>query len=553
MANGLARLYGFLFKDPERDKQAQLPSFAPPPADDGAIQIQTSAGGAFGAFVDLEGAAKTEAELVTRYRQMASAMPEVVEAVTQVVNDAIVDDDEQDVVALDLDHLEDELPDAVRERLKQEFDRVLDLLKFKTHPYETFRTWYVDGRMYYHVIIDRDRPKDGIQELRYLDPRNVRRVREVSVAKAGPNGAETYRVVNEYFVYNDRGFGQKPGQVAGATTTVTGIKIARDSIVHATSGLLDETGKVVLGPLHSAIKYVNQLRAIEDAVLIYRLVRAPERRVWEIDVGNLPKSKADAHIRDVMTRHKNRIVYDSATGNIRDDRKYMTIWDDFYLARRPDGSGNKVSVLQGGDLAGRMDDVEYFLKRVYKSLGVPIGRLMPEDMYTVGRSSEITREELSFSRQIVRLRRRFAEGVLAECLGRQLVLIGVVSPDEWRALKLKLKFKWARDNFSAELTEREIMLGRLDLVDRMMPYIGRFFSNQQVRRDVLMQDEDAEREIDEQIEQEADDPQYAPLDSGGPDIPGEMPPPPGAGEEEPGEMPPPPKPPATGSKGPKKG
>lgn len=553
MAGLFTRLLGFVIKDPAAEARAQLQSFAPPPQDDGALTVQW-AGSAYGTTWDMEASARTEAELVTRYRQVA-AYPEVTEAITQIVNDVVVDDDEQEVVALDFSDLEDELADPIKKRLEEELDGVLDLLRFKTHPYEVFRQWYVDGRLYYHAIIDKDHPDEGILELRNIDPRKIRRVREVRVLKR--DGNELYQVVNEYFLYNDKGFGNRPGQ-APSTTTVTGVKIAKDSIIHATSGLTDDSGTTVLGWLHPAIKYINQLRALEDAVIIYRLVRAPERRVWEIDVGNLPKAKAEALIRDVMTRHKNRVVYDAGTGNVRDDRRYMSLIDDFYLARRPDGSGNKVEVLPGGELTGRMDDVEYFLKRVYKSLGVPIGRLMPEDLYTVGRSSEITREELSFSRQVVRLRRRFAETLLGEALGRQLVLKRVMSPEDWRQLKLKIRFKWARDNFSAELMEREIMLGRADLVDRLMPYVGRFVSNEYIRRDVLKQDDDLIEELDEQMDKELDDPRYPPPGAEGPEMPGDMLPPGGdmgggADLAAPEDMPRAPAAPKTEQKTPKKG
>lgn len=533
MAGFAERLYGFLFRDKAREEQQQLPSFAPPTPDDGALTVQ-AVGGAYGSFVDLEGAVRSEAELVTRYRQLV-LWPEVNEAVTQIVNDSIVDDEEQDIVALDIDDVK-EIPDPIKEVMEEEFEEILRLLRFNTHPYEVFRTWYVDGRMYYHAIIDKERPQEGLKELRFIDPRKIRRIREVVVTR-GPAGVETYRVSNEYFIYNDRGFQAKPAQVPTTTMHLTGVKIAKDSIVHAVSGITDETGQLVLGYLHPAIKYMNQLRAIEDAVVIYRLVRAPERRVWEIDVGNLPANRAEAHIRDVMVRHKNRLVYDATTGTIRDDRRYMNLMDDFYLARRADGSGNKVSVLQGGQLTDRISDVEYFLKRLYKSLGVPIGRLMPEDLYTMGRSSEITREELSFSRFIIRLRRKFAEGVLGEALGKQLILKGVMSPEDWDQVKHFIRYDWARDNFSAELMEREMVLSRMDAVDRMMPYVGRFFSNEQIRRDVLKQDDDKIKELDKQMDEEVDDPRYPP--PGGTEEPmmpdGLLPPPsesgPGAGED----------------------
>lgn len=504
-------LLGFELRRKQRDDQLKLTSFTPPQNDDGALVVQ-AVGGGYGTYADLETAVRSEAELVVKYRQLAM-QPEVDAAVDEVVNEAVVQDDEQDVVSIDMDDVED-MPDNIRKMITEEFSHLLGLFQFDTHAYEVFKRWYIDGRSYYHIIVDKDNLADGIKELRWVDPRKIRKVKEVLQKKQGDGdrtAADMYKVVNEYYVYSERGFNYGQGTAMGRTNvspTMTGIKIAKDAIVHATSGLVDENGTMVLSYLNKAIKVMNQLRAVEDAVIIYRLVRAPERRVWYIDVGNLPKAKAEAYIRDIMTKHKNRLVYDSSTGQIRQDPKFMTLYEDFWLARREGGKGTQVETLPAGELASRLDDVVYFQKRLYKSLNVPVARLMPEDLYVTGKSSEITREEVNFSRFIDRLRKRFAQETFNDALCKQLALKGVMDPDDWDHFAHKIQYRWARDNFFSELKDNEVLRERLDTLNAAMPYVGRYMSNEQVRKNILRQTDEDMKEIDEQIADEADDPQY---------------------------------------------
>lgn len=510
---GLAdRLFGLVLRRKDDEDKKRLVSFAPPMDEDGSIvvQAQSGSGAGYGVFLDLEGLARSESELIQRYRSMMY-QPEVNEAVNQIVNEAIVDDEEQDVVQIDMDEIEEDVPEALRDKLAEEFEGILDLLRFESSAHDIFRAWYRDGQVYFHAVIDREKPVDGIQELRYIDPRKIRRVREV-VNKKQPNdqsGFEVYRVVNEYYVYSDKGFNTAKGPGApNPTQAIQGVRVAKDSVCHSTSGLLDDTGQLVLSYLHVAIKVTNQLRSIEDAAVIYRLVRAPERRVWYLDVQGLPRSKAEQYIRDYMVRQKNMLTYDAQTGKIMDTRKFQTLYEDFYLARRGT-QGTQVETIGGNASLLQMDDVLYFQKRLYKSLNVPVARLMPEDMYVTGRGSEISREEVGFSRFVDRLRRRFAM-LFVDVLEKQLALKEIMSPDDFAKIRHRLRFKWARDNFFAELKDDEVLRGRADTLNAIFPYVGRYFSNEQVRRDVLRQTDDDIREIDKEIEVERDDPQYPP-------------------------------------------
>jgi Bacteriophage T4-like portal protein (Gp20) len=507
-------LLGFELRRKTDEEKKKLISFSPPENEDGSMVVQ-AVGGGYGTYADLEAAVRSEAELVIKYRQLA-LQPEIDAAIDEVVNESIVQDDEQEVVSIDLDDVED-MPDPIKEGIIEEFKGLLSLFEFDTHAYEVFKRWYIDGRMYWHIIVDKDNLQEGIKELRWVDPRKIRKIKEV-VQKRGQGqgsdvktGADLYKVVNEYYIYSERGFTYGVGQGFGRqniSPTMTGVKIAKDAIVHATSGLVDENGTLVLSYLHKAIKVMNQLRAVEDAVIIYRLVRAPERRVWYIDVGNLPKAKAEQYMRDIMVRHKNRLMYDSSTGAIKQDPKFMTLYEDFWLARREGGRGTEVTTLPAGELAGRLDDVVYFQKRLYKSLNVPLARLMPEDLYVTGRSSEITREEVNFSRFIDRLRKRFAQESFNDAMCKQLALKGVMDPDEWDHFAHKIKYRWARDNFFSELKDNEVLRERLDTLAAAMPFVGRYMSNEQVRKNILRQTDDDMKEIDEQIAAEADNPQY---------------------------------------------
>jgi hypothetical protein len=499
------KLFGFEFKRNEPVEAA--PSFAPKEADDGAVIV--AAGGAYGTYIDLDGTVRTEAELVTKYREM-SLQPEIDTAVDEIVNESI-SVDEETMVSINLDDLED-LPERVKKAIRDEFVNVLKLLNFNNQGYEIYRRWYIDGRLYYHAIIDKDNPSEGVTELRYVDPRKIRKVREVSKKRAvgSQDGSQALipKIQNEYYIYNDKGFNYG-NKVVGPSTT--GMKIAKDSIVHVTSGLTDTQGTMVLSYLHKAIKPLNQLRTLEDSLIIYRLARAPERRIWYIDVGNLPKMKAEQYVRDIMIKHKNRLIYDASTGEVRDDRKFMTMLEDYWLPRREGGRGTEVTTLPGGQTLGEMDDVLYFQKKLYQTLNVPVNRLNSDALFSIGRATEVTRDELKFYKFIVRLRGRFSV-VFNQILEKQLVLKGIMSIEEWQQIANEVKYDFSRDNYFTELKDAEIMQNRANL---MMTFeqgglIGKYYSHSWARRQILRQSDEDIEEQDEQINEEQADPRWNP-------------------------------------------
>lgn len=504
----MVKFFGIEIRRDRQDEIEKLPTFVEPTKDDGATTIQAVVGGAMGQYVDLDGTVRNEAELVTRYEQMAQNA-EVTQAINHIVNEAIVLEDGQDIVSLDFDENEDEeIPEPLVELLVEAFDDILRLLEFKTHAYEIFRTWYVRGRLHYHLIVDPNNIQEGIQELRYIDPRKIKKVREVKKVPDNKNGIVQTKTVTEFYVFNERGFGMT---MKGLNTETKGIKIAKDSIVLATSGITDEYGKMVLSYLHTAIKPLNQLRCLEDAAVIYRLVRAPERRIFYIDVGDLPKPKAEQYLRDMMTKHKNKLVYDASTGEIRDDRKFMTMLEDFWLPRRGDGKATEITTLEGGTNLGEMTDVEYFQKKLFLALGVPQSRLDAESMTTFGLATEISHEEINFGAFIDRLRMRFSS-LFIQLLERQVILTGVLTPDEWYEIKDKIKFKFARNSLFAENKNIQIWTQRMNLVQLMMPIVGRYVSNKYIRMNILMQTEEDIKRMDKEIEEEASNPQYAQID-----------------------------------------
>lgn len=482
----MAELFGFEFKR-KSDKQ-DLPSFAPPKeSDDGAVVI--SAGGAYGTYVDLDGTVRSEAELVTKYREM-SLQPECDAAIDEIVNESIAVD-EKNLVSINLDDLQ--VSAQLKTVMINEFNNCLKIIDFNKYAYEIYRRWYIDGRLYYHVVIDENAPKEGIKELRYIDPRKIRKVREVAkkrVNKGDLTGGiepSITKTVNEYYIFNDKGFNY--GNKAVGTNT-TGLKIAKDSILHIVSGLTDNQGTMVLSYLHKAIKALNQLRTLEDALVIYRLARAPERRIWYIDVGNLPKMKAEQYVRDIMVKHKNRLIYDAQTGDIRDDRKFMTMLEDYWLPRREGGRGTEVTTLPGGQNLGQMDDVLYFQKKFLQCLNVPTSRLNSDALFSIGRATEITRDELKFSRFIVRLRARFAQ-LFIKMLEKQLILKGITTPEDWAELQHQIRFDFAKDNYFAELKDAEIRQGRTAQARDLQDMAGKYISHQWIRKNVLQQtDED---------------------------------------------------------------
>ena len=499
----MARLFGFEFKRTVEPDQI-APSFAPIVTDDGAVTV--AAGGAYGTYVDLDGTVRTEAELVTKYREM-SLQPEVDAAVDEIVNETM-SIDEDVIVSIVLDKLD--ITDKIKKAIRDEFANVLNILNFQNRAYEIVRRWYIDGRLYYHVVIDEKDTKAGIKELRYVDPRKIRKIREVTKKRVpGGDGGEAVipKIQNEYYIFNDKGFNYGNKTVGPSTT---GMKIAKDSIVHVTSGLTDTNGTMVLSYMHKAIKALNQLRTLEDALVIYRLARAPERRIWYIDVGNLPKMKAEQYVRDIMVKHKNRLIYDGATGEVRDDRKFMTMLEDYWLPRREGGRGTEVTTLPGGQTLGEMDDVLYFQKKLYQTLNVPINRLNSDALFSLGRATEVSRDELKFARFISRLRGRFAQ-LFTSVLEKQLVLKGVMSIEDWYNISPDIKYDFSKDNYFSELKDAEILENRINLMQLMTDagIVGKYYSQEWARKNVLHQDDDMIEKMNEQIDEEATDPRWA--------------------------------------------
>ena len=495
----MAELFGWEFK---RKKEIEpLASFAPKEQEDGAVVI--AAGGSFGTYVDLDGTVRTEAELVTKYREM-SLQPECDAAVDEIVNE-IMSIDETKIVSIILDDIE--LSDKVKKAIREEFDNCLNLLNFNRQAYEIVRRWYIDGRLYYHVLVDEADPKAGIKEVRYIDPRKIRKVREI--AKKRVKGGEMAEAViqktqNEYYIFNDKGFNYGNKAVGPSTT---GLRIAKDSILHITSGLTDTQGTMVLSYLHKAIKALNQLRTLEDALVIYRLARAPERRIWYIDVGNLPKMKAEQYVRDIMVKHKNRLIYDASTGEIRDDRKFMTMLEDYWLPRREGGRGTEVTTLAGGQTLGQMDDVLYFQKKFLQTLNVPTNRLNSDALFSLGRATEVTRDELKFSRFISRLRGRFS-AIFIKMLEKQLVLKQIMTIEDFALIQQKIRFDFAKDNYFTELKDAEILDNRISLARNFQDMVGKYYSNEWVRKNVLKQSDDEIEDMDKEIAEEKTMEQY---------------------------------------------
>ena len=481
------QLFGFNITRADQEQKEDLKTFVPPQQDDGAIEI--APGGSYGTFVDLDGTAKSEAELVSRYREM-SMQPECDSAIEDVVNESIVMDDE-DPVEIVLDNLKQ--PNTIKNKIREEFETVLEMLDFSNKGYDIFRRWYVDGRLYHHIIINDKDPREGIKELRYIDPRKIRKVREKVKSKDPRTGATIYnKEQKEYYLYNPKGI---------TSSATQGIKIAPDSISHIHSGLMDSRNNMILGHLHKAVKPLNQLRMLEDATVIYRLARAPERRIFYIDVGNLPKMKAEQYLRDMMVKHKNKLVYDANTGEVRDDRKFMTMLEDFWLPRRDGGRGTEITTLPGGQNLGEMEDVDYFRRKLYKSLNVPVTRMEADNQFNLGRASEITRDEIKFNKFVQRLRNRFTH-LFDGLLEIQLVLKGVLSRADWEEMRNTIYYNFKEDNFFSELKETEILTERLRLAGEIDPLVGKYYSMKWVRENILRMSEEDIKVVDKEIEAE---------------------------------------------------
>lgn len=494
----MADLFGFTINRKKKEKEKENKTFVSDSESDGSVTL--AAGSALGGFYDLDGMVKTEGELVTKYREMALTS-EIEFAVDEITNEAIIHD-EKDIVFLNLDKLE--YSENIKKQIQNEFDVVKDLLKINNYGYDYFRRWYIDGRIYFHIIIDENNPREGIKELRYIDPRKIRKVREYEKKRIDERSFKKV-LKNEYFVYSENGFGtSKTTPNVGITdTTVNGIKISSDSIVYVTSGLMNETNKIVLSYLHKAIKPLNQLKALEDSVVVYRIARAPERRVFYIDVGNLPKGKAEQYLHEIMTNYKNKLTYDVNTGSIKDDRRNQAMLEDFWLPRREGGRGTQIETLPGGTQLGEIKDLEYFLQKLYKSLTIPMSRIENDSGFSFSRSTEIKRDELKFYKFISRLRKRFSD-VFAQTLKTQLILKQIISEEDWNYIYSNMTFDYAEDNHFTELNELDIFQVRNEILERVTDKIGVWYSRAFVYRKILNMSEDEIAKIQNEIEENED-------------------------------------------------
>jgi hypothetical protein len=481
----MAEFFGFEIKR----KEKELGAVTPPATDDGTYDI--SGGGFYSTILDTDGRSRTEDDLIRRYRDIA-IQPECDSAIEDIVSEAIASDERDMCVSVVLDNLQ--VSATIKKRIKEEFERILQLLDFNNKAHDIFRRWYVDGRIFYHKVIDSQNPRKGIQQLRYIDPRKIKKVREVQTGKRGQ--VDVVKKFKEFYIYNQHGH-----QV---NNTSTGVKLTFDSIAYCPSGLIDMHKGTVLSYLNKAIKPVNQLRMIEDSVVIYRISRAPERRIFYIDVGNLPKIKAEQYLKDVMNRYRNKLVYDASTGEIRDDRNHMSMLEDFWLPRREGGRGTEITTLPGGANLGEIDDITYFQRKLYRSLNVPISRLEAEQNFSLGRSTEITRDELKFTKFVGKLRKKFSV-IFNDLLRTQLILTGVIAEEEWKSMSEHIQFDFLQDNNFTELKNAELLKERLEMLSQVENYVGTYFSKEWVKKNVLHLTDDEIGEMQKQMDSEGDD------------------------------------------------
>ena len=496
------KLFGFTLgkKEVTQVAKPEQPSFTLPQQaiEDGAVTI--TQGAHYGTYVDLEGSVRNELELITRYREM-SLHPECDAAIEEIINQGICRSKEGKIISLNMDRLKQ--PDSIKKKITEEFENVLRMLNFSNLAEDLFKRWYVDGRIYYHVVVDESRPREGIKELRFIDPRKIRKVREIFKKRDPKTNVEIISGVNEYYVYNDRGISTQ----TYTSNTNQGVRIATDSIIHVTSGLMDAKNVMVISYLHKAIKNLNQLRMIEDAIVIYRLSRAPERRIFYIDVGNLPKGKAEQYLYDIMVKYRNKLVYDANTGEIRDERKHLSMLEDFWLPRREGGRGTEITTLPGGQNLGEIEDIKYFQRKLFQSLNVPISRL---DVQTggsfvgIGRTTEVTRDELKFSRFVNKLRARFSH-IFDHALRVQLSLKGICTTEEWEDFKEFINYEFEEDNNFAEMKDAELLRERVNTITLLDPYVGKYFSQEWIKKNVLYMTDEEIEEMHSQIEEEAND------------------------------------------------
>jgi hypothetical protein len=495
------KLFGFTLgkKDIVQVEKPEQASFALPTEtiDDGAVTITQNAH--YGTYVDLEGSVRNELELITRYREMANH-PECDMAIDEIVNEAITHDTDGKVMDINLDNLKQ--PETIKKKIIEEFNNIQKMLNFSNLADDLFKRWYIDGRIYYHVVVNDKDPKKGIQELRYIDPRKIRKVREIQKDRDSKTGAQVIRSVAEYYVYNDRGTTTQTFTAA----TNQGLRIAPEAVINVNSGLMDAKNTFVISFLHKAIKALNQLRMIEDAVVIYRLSRAPERRIFYIDVGNLPKGKAEQYMKSIMTQYRNKLVYDANTGELRDERKHLSMLEDFWLPRREGGKGTEITTLPAGQNLGQMEDVQYFQKKLLQSLNVPISRLDPQvgaGIMGVGKTTEVTRDEVKFSKFINRLRNKFSR-IFDDALRIQLSLKGICTVEEWEDFKESIYYDYKKDNNFAEMREAEVLRERVLTATQLDPFIGRYYSSKWIKKNVLRMTEEEINEMEKEIEEEGE-------------------------------------------------
>ena len=489
MADNSLKLFGFEIKRANSSEKAQqkIKSVVPATDDDGAGYI-TASGSHFGQYLDIDGSsAKDNYQMIRKYRGVA-VHPEVDNAIEDIVNESIVGSDDADPISLTLEDVD--FPENIKKQVQEEFSNILGMLNFEENGHDIFRRWYVDGRLYHHLVVDEKNEKAGIQDIRFIDAMKIRKMKEVKKKKDPLTNADIVDSVNEYYVYQE-----KPGQQKDA------VKFTLDSISYVTSGLLDETRKKVVSHLHKCIKPINQLRMMEDSLVIYRLARAPERRIFYIDVGNLPKGKAEEYMKNIMTKYRNKLVYDAQNGELRDDRKHMSMLEDFWLPRREGGRGTEISTLPGGENLGQIDDIVYFQKRVYRALNVPINRLEQEAQFSLGRTTEISRDEVKFQKFIDRLRKKFSH-LFLNILKKQLILKKIITDSDWDNHKMHFKIDYARDNYFAESKESEILKERIQTLDMMQQYVGEYYTKDWVMRNVLKFSEEDMKNMEQDVEDE---------------------------------------------------
>ena len=488
------KLFGFQIGADDNDKRKQQEdqiknkTFTLPQNEDGAVTV--AGAGYYGTYVDLDGTFRNETQLITKYREMA-IQPELETAIDEIVNEAIIHEDDGQSVEINTDQTK--LPENIKKLIQAEFEYILKLLNFGNMGHEIFRRWYIDGRLFYHVVIDETNPQNGIIELKYIDPRRIRKIREIQKMRDPNTGIELIKKQIEYYLYNEKG-------MIGAGTNL-GAKIAVDSIVNVNSGIMDPKQTMVLSYIHKAIKPLNNLRMIEDATVIYRLSRAPERRIFYIDVGNMPTIKAEQYVRDIMVKYRNKLVYDSNTGEIKDDRKHLSMLEDFWLPRREGSKGTEISTLQGAMNLGELEDVKYFEKKLYKALGIPMSRLEQNQGFSLGRTTEVTRDEIKFNKFIERLRNKFST-LFDDLMRAQLVLKRICTEEEWKEFKEDIWYDYKKDNNFDELKEADLLNIRLDILTKMDPFVGKYFSIEWVRKNVLQQTDEDMEEMTAQMEKE---------------------------------------------------